>query len=60
MDGMQVHYRGASDKNVEYGPTQTSLIFLIINYLIGAEVYWTGFCPYLPMFEQAKDSPACS
>ena len=28
MDGMQVHYRGASDKNVEYGPTQTSLIFL--------------------------------
>jgi hypothetical protein len=28
MDGMQVHYRGASDNNVEYGPTQTSLIYL--------------------------------
>jgi hypothetical protein len=28
MDGMLVHYRGASDKNVEYGPTKMRVIYL--------------------------------
>ncbi len=36
--------------------TQTSLIFLIINYLIVGGVLWTGFYPYLPMSERVKDS----
>ena len=28
MDGMLVHYRGASEKNVDYGPTKTRVIYL--------------------------------